>query len=296
MEGKKGKRQKEDIVNKLLQFRIKQLNYFKTKIIEPIEKLNWKKIKYFRRGWGIKISKLKNTQKLKKWYEEIQDKHPDKKYNVLVFEVEKFHEIEGGQVKNTLHSDSIELEPRITNLGDKPEVVFDHEVKIIMNELNLDPDWASLFKHYLLFGKSSIKSATNLSGVISERITYGKKLQAIEHRIALNISPNTPLEEIELLWNPVITKLQNTIRGGWLKRKRESELDPLLEKLINIDMEDERKGQKRSEYEKADILFGELDKNDQYKDLEPEKLGEIETNRVKQIVNLRYRYRKILLS
>jgi len=296
MEGKKDKKQKEGDDTKLQQFRIKQLNDFKIKIIIPIEKLHWKKIKKFKDDWGIKTRELKNDKKLEKWYKEVQIKHPNKKYNVSIFEVEKFHEIEDEKIINTIHSDFVESEPRIISLGDSPEVVFDYEVKLLMNQLNLDLYWGKLFKQYLLFGNDQINSVKNPSIDVTERITYGKNPQQLEHRIALNISTNTSLEEIQLFWDQIVEPLQQKIKGHWLNKKRKTKLQPLLEKLIDLDIEDQRTGIHRSDYEKADILFGSIDDNKKYNNWSSERIKRLENKRIKQIINLRHHCHKYLLS
>ncbi|MFA6016560.1 MAG: hypothetical protein WC744_00540 [Patescibacteria group bacterium] len=296
MEVKKDGKQKESATTKLQKFRIKQLNDFKTKVIVPIEKLHWKEIKKFKDDWGIKTRELKNNKILKKWLKEIQTKYPNKKYSVLIFEVEKFHEIEDEKIIHTVHSDFVELEPRITFLGDSPKIVFDYEVKLLMNQLNLDLYWIKLFKQYLLFGRDQIDSIRNPSLDVTERITYGKNPQQLEHRIALNISPNTSLEEIQLLWDKIIKPLQIKIRGHWLNKKRITKLQPLLEKLIDLDIEDQKTGIHRSDYEKADILFGSIDDNKKYNNWSPERIKRLENKRIKRIANLRRQYNKFLIS
>ena len=289
-------KRKKDILNGLQKFRTGQLEKFKKTVIDLVEKLHWRKLKKFKDSWDIPKKGFQNSKKLEDWYKEVQIKHPEKKYDVIFIEVEEFHIIEENKIVDTAYSVLFEENPRVVNLGNLPEIVFDHEVKTFMNELNLDPDWATLFKQYLLFGRESIEAVRVPSVVVTERITYGKKLQQLEHRIALNISPNTPIDEIQLLWKPIVAKLQNKIKGSWLYKRRKSKLQPLLERLINLDIEDQKRGIHRSDYKKAEILFGELDKDPKYRDLEPKKIGEIENKRVKLIVNLRRHYKKLLLS
>ncbi|MFH0772895.1 MAG: hypothetical protein V1922_01115 [bacterium] len=294
MKEKRDEKKKEESILKLKKFRVEQLNNFKVKVLAPVEKLHWKIIEGFRDEWGIPHEGIQTNTELEEWYAQVQIKHPEKKYDVVYKKEEDFHIIEDDAIVDTIHLAQFEEQPYVMNLGNSPQAVLDYEVKMLMNKLNLDHDWAKLFKQYLLFKRDLITSVRNPSIDITEVKTFDKNSQPLEHRIALNITPNTSIDEMQMLWNLIIEPLQQKIRGHWLTKKRKSPLQPLLEKLIELDMEDQRTDIHRSDYEKADLLFGSIDDNEKYNTWSEDKRNKLENKRIRQVANLRRQYKKLL--
>lgn len=293
MEGKKEK--KADSKNKVdfINYRLSKLDDFLKLVIIPIEKLRWREIEEFKKDWGIPSCGFKTDTKLKNWYKAQQKKYLNKKDCIVYFENEIVYEIEDGKITNIIPIDFLEKYPRVLELGHKLEAVFDHNIRLLMNKLDLDYDWTKLFKQYLLFGKHSIKSVRSPSVFISERICVDENGEEVDHKFSFNISPNTQIKEINLLNNFIVKHIREHTKNSWLGKRRKSKSLPILEKLIDLETNDEKRNIKRSNSRKGDLLFGNLIEDPRFTKLSDEEFTKTETTRIKKIKNLRRHYPKL---
>lgn len=282
MDGKKEKKQKATSLDKFLKL-----------VIIPIEKLRWKEIDEFRKDWEIPGDGFKTDKKLNYWYKTIQKRIPKKKYNIVYHEQEIVYEVEDGKIIHMIPLDYFEKYPRIFELGNKLDAVFDHEVRLLMNKFNLDYEWAKLFKQYLLLGKHSVKSVRTPSFFVSERICVDENGEEVDHKFSFNASPNTQLKEISSLNDSLFKDIHNNTKGYWLGKKRNTKSKPILEKLINLETSDEKRNIKRSNSRKGDLLFGNLIDDPRFAKLSDEDFAKTETTRIKKIKNLRRHYPKL---
>ncbi|HLC94385.1 MAG TPA: hypothetical protein VJH96_02360 [Patescibacteria group bacterium] len=282
MDRKKEKKQKVDSLDKFLKL-----------VIIPIEKLYWREIDEFRRDWQILGNGFIEEKKLKNWYNTIQKIIPKKKYNVVYYEHEIVYEIEDGKIVNMIPLDYFEKYPRILELGNKLEAVFDYEVRLLMNKFNLDYEWAKLFKQYLLFGRHSIKFVRSPNFIVSERICVDENGEEVDHKFSFNASPNTPLKKISSITDRLFKDIRNHTQGYWLGKKRNTKSKPILEKLINLETTDQKRNIRRSNTRKSDLLFGNLVDDPRFSKSSDEDFAKEDTIRIKKIKNLRRHYPKL---
>jgi len=282
MDRKKEKKQKVNSLDKFLKL-----------VIIPIEKLCWKEIDEFKKDWQIPGDGFIEEKELKNWYNTIQKIIPEKKYKVVYREQEIVYEVENGQIVNMIPLDYFEKYPRILELGNKLEAVFDYEVRLLMNKFNLDYEWAKLFKQYLLFGRHSIKSVRSPNFIVSERICVDENGEEVDHKFSFNASPNTPLKEISSITDRLFKDIRNHTQGYWLGKKRNTKSKPILEKLINLETNDEKRNVKRSNSKKGDRLFGNLVDDPRFSQLSDDDFAKMDATRIKKIKNLRRHYPKL---
>jgi len=285
MDRKKEKKQKTDSLDKFLKL-----------VIIPIEKLCWREIDEFRKDWQIPGEGFKTDKELKSWYATIQKKHPKKKYNVVYCEHEIVYEIEDGKIVNMIPLDYFEKHPRLLELGNKLDAVFDYEVRLLMNKCNLDFEWAKLFKQYLLFDRHSPKAIRSPSFIVSERICIDENGNEVDHKFSFNTSPNTKLKEIALTTDSLFKDIRNHTKGFWLGKKRNTKSKPILEKLIDIETTDEKRNVKRSNSKKGDRLFGDLVEDPRFSKLSDKDFAKTDAARIKKIKNLRRHYSRLKRS
>jgi len=282
MERKKEKKQKISSLDKFLKL-----------VIIPIEKLYWREIDEFRKNWQIPGDGFKTDKELKNWHSTFQKKHPEKKYNVVYSEQEIVYEIEDGKITHITPLDYFEKHPRILDLGNKLDAVFDYEVRLLMNKCNLDFEWAKLFKQYLLFNRHSVKSVRSPSFVVSERICVDENGIEVDHKFSFNASPNTKLKEIALIVDSLFKDIRNHTKGFWLGKRRRVKSTQILEKLINIETSDKKRNIRRSISKKGDLLFGNLVYDPKYAKMSDEEFAKTEATRIRKIKNLRRHYSKL---
>jgi hypothetical protein len=293
MDGKREKKTGSKNKIDFTAYRLSKLENFLKLVIIPIEKLRWKEIEEFRKDWEIPSCGFKTDTKLKNWYKAQQKKYLNKKDCIVYFENEIVYEIENGKIANIIPLDFLEKYPRVLELGHKLEAVFDHDVRLLMNKLELDYDWAKLFKQYLLFGKHSIKSVRSPSVFISERICVDENGEEVDHKFSFNISPNTQIEEINLLNNFIVKHIREHTKNSWLGKRRKSKSLPILEKLIDLETNDEKRNIKRSNSKKGDRLFGNLVDDPRFSQLSDDDFAKEDAIRIKKIKNLRRHYPKL---
>lgn len=282
MDRKREKKQKANSLEKFLKL-----------VIIPIEKLCWREIDEFRKDWQIPGNGFITEKELENWYNTIQKIIPKKKYNVVYREHEIVYEVEDGKIVNMIPLDYFEKYPRILELGNNLDAVFDHEVRLLMNKFNLDFEWAKLFKQYLLFGRYSVKSVRSPNFIVSERICVDENGEEVDHKFSFNASPNTQLKEISSLNDSLFKDIHNNTKGYWLGKKRNTKSKPILEKLINLETSDEKRNIKRSNSRKGDLLFSNLIDDPRFAKLSDEDFAKTETTRIKKIKNLRRHYSKL---
>ena len=273
--------------------KVSSLDKFLKLVIIPIEKLRWREIDEFRRDWEISGDGFKTEEELKNWYKTIQKRIPKKKYNVVYREQEIVYEVEDGQIVNMIPLDYFEKYPRILELGNKLESVFDYEVRLLMNKFNLDYEWAKSFKQYLLFGRHSIKSVRSPNFIVSERICVDENGEEVDHKFSFNASANTPLKEISSITDRLFKDIRNHTQGYWLGKKRNTKSKPILEKLINLETTDQKRNIRRSNTRKSDLLFGNLVDDPRFSKSSDEDFAKEDTIRIKKIKNLRRHYPKL---
>lgn len=282
MDGKREKKQKATSLDKFLKL-----------VIIPIEKLYWREIDEFRKNWEIPGDGFKTDKELENRYATFQKKHPEKKYDVVYREQEIVYEIEDGKITSMIPLDYFEEYPRILELGNNLDAVFDHEVRLLMNKFNLDFEWAKLFKQYLLFGRHSVKSVRSPNFIISERICVDENGEEIDHKFSFNASPNTKVNEISSINDILFKDIRKHSKGFWLGKRRNTKSKPILEKLINLETSDEKRNIKRSNTKKGDLLFGNLVDDPRSFKLSDEEFSKEDTTRIKKIKNLRRHYPKL---
>lgn len=282
MDRKREKKQKANSLGKFLKL-----------VIIPIEKLYWREIDEFRKNWEIPGDGFKTDKELKNWYTTLQKKHPEKKYDVIYREHEIVYEIEEGKITSMTPLDYFEKYPRILELGNKLDAIFDYEVRLLMNKCNLDFEWAKLFKQYLLSGRHSVKSIRSPSFIVTERISVDKDGNEIDHKFAFNASPNTKLKEIALIADSLFKDIRNHTKGYWLGKRRYAKSTQILENLMTLETSDEKRKVKRSISKKGDLLFGNLVYDPKYAKLSDEEFAKTEASRIRKIKNLRRHYLKL---
>jgi len=285
MDRKKEKKQKTDSLDKFLKL-----------VIIPIEKLCWREIDEFRKNWEIPGDGFKTDKELKNWYSTFQKKHPEKKYNVVYREQEIVYEVEDGKIVNMIPLDYFEKYPRILELGNKLDAVFDYEVRLLMSKCNLDFEWAKLFKQYLLSGRHSVKSVRSPNFIVSERICVDENGNEVDHKFSFNASPNTKLKEISSITDHLFKDIRKHSKGFWLGKIRNTKSKPILEKLINLETRDQKRHIKRSNTKKSDLLFGNLVDDPRSSKLSDDEFAKEDITRIKKIKNLRRHYSKLKSS
>jgi len=285
MEGKRKEKLKLGSLEKFLEL-----------VIIPIEKLCWWEIDKFRKNWEIPEDGFKTEKELKQWYKTIQKKHPEKEYNVVYREHEIVYEIEKGKIISMIPLDYFEKHPRILELGNKLDAVFDYEVRLLMNKCNLDFEWAKLFKQYLLFGRHSLKAIRSPSFMVSERICIDENGEEVDHKFSFNASPNTNLKEKSSITDHLFKDIRNHTKGFWLGKKRNTKSKPILEKLITLETSDQKRQIKRSNTRKSDLLFGNLVDDPRFSKLNDDEFAKEDITRIKKIKNLRRHYSKLKSS
>jgi len=282
MDGKKEKIQKVNSLDKFLKL-----------VIIPIEKLCWREIDEFRKDWQIPGDGFITEKELENWYNTIQKIIPKKKYNVVYREQEIVYEVEDGKIVNMIPLDYFEKYPRILELGNKLDAVFDHEVRLLMNKFDLDFEWAKLFKQYLLFGRHSVKSVRSPNFIVSERICVDENGEEVDHKFSFNASPNTKLKEISSITDHLFKDVRNHSKGFWLGKRRNTKSKPILEKLINLETRDQKRHIKRSNTNISDFLFGNLVDDPQSSKLSDDEFAKKDATRIKKIKNLHRHYPKL---
>ena len=192
--------------------------------------------------------------------------------------------------------DYFEKHPRLLELGNKLDVVFDYEVRLLMNKCNLDFEWAKLFKQYLLSGRHSLKAVRSPSFIVSERICIDENGNEVDHKFSFNASPNTKLKEISLITDHLFKDIRKHSKGFWLGQKRYTKSKPILEKLINLETSDQKKHIKRSNTRKSDLLFGNLVDDPRFSKLSDDEFAKEDMTRIKKIKNLRRHYSRLKRS
>lgn len=282
MNRKKEKKQKTNSLDKFLKL-----------VIIPIEKLCWREIDEFRKDWQIPGDGFITEKELENWYNTIQKIIPKKKYNVVYREHEIVYEIEDGKIISMTPLDYFEKYPRILELGNKLDAVFDHEIRLLMNKFNLDYEWAKLFKQYLLFGRHSVKSVRTPSFYVSERISIDENGEEVDHKFSFNASPNTKMSEISSINDVLFRDIRKHSKGFWLGKRRNTKSKPILEKLINLETSDEKRNIKRSNTRKGDLLFGNLVDDPRFSKLSDDEFAKKDASRIKKIKNLRRHLSKL---
>lgn len=282
MDRKKEKKQK-----------VNNLENFLNLVIIPIEKLRWKEIDEFRKDWQIPGDGFITEKELENWYNTIQKIIPKKKYNVVYREHEIVYEIEDGKIISMIPLDYFEKYPRVLELGNNLDAVFDQEVRLLMNKCNLDFEWAKLFKQYLLFGRHSVKSVRSPNFIVSERICVDENDEEIDHKFSFNASPNTQLKEISSVTDHLFKDIRKHSKGFWLGKIRNTKSKPILEKLINLETRDQKRHIKRSNTKKGDLLFGNLVDDPRSSKLSDDEFAKKDASRIKKIKNLRRHLSKL---
>jgi len=269
------------------------LEKFLKLVIIPIEKLCWREIDEFRKDWQIPGDGFITEKELENWYNTIQKIIPKKKYNVVYREQEIVYEIEDGKIINMIPLDYFEKHPRLLELGNKLDAVFNHEVRLLMNKFNLDFEWAKLFKQYLLFGRHSVNAVRSPSFIVSERICVDENGNEVDHKFSFNASPNTKLNEIFSINDLLFKDIRKHSKGFWLGKRRNTKSKPILEKLINLETRDQKRHIKRSNTKKGDLLFGNLVDDPRSSKLSDDEFAKEDITRIKKIKNLRRHYPKL---
>lgn len=227
--GKKNEKQKA-----FEEYQKKYIGKFLKEELSFLLKRHEKEIDAFRKEWRLTNRKIKTEKDYKNWLKEIEKKLKDKKFEVAYFEEEEGHTLKGYDTVAIELFTLMEESPRIYPQGDSPEAVFDYRLRQLMRKLGIDPDWYGLFLNYLYSGEINLKLVSHPNIEITERFLFGPENDEIDHRISLNIGPNTRLEEVKKVWRFIVEPLQKKMKALWKGKTREKPTKEIALKMLKL--------------------------------------------------------------
>lgn len=192
---------------------------FKEELKPLLEKYKGE-INAFRNEWLLTSRIIRTEKEYQEWLEIIEKKLGYKKTKVAYFEEEEGHTLKGYDTVAIELFTLMEESPRITPQGDSLEAVFDYRFRQLMRKLGIDPDWYGLFLNYIFTGKINLKLIGHPNIEITERFLFGPENDEIDHRISLNVGPNTRIEEVKKAWRYIVKPLQGKMKALWKGKER----------------------------------------------------------------------------
>lgn len=197
-------------------------------------KKHQKEIDNFRKEWRLTKRKIKTAKDYQNWLKEIEKELKDRKFEVAYFEEEEGHTLKGYDTVAIELFTLMEESPRITPQGDSLKAVFDYRFRQLMRKLGIDPDWYGLFLNYIFTGEINLKFVGHPNIEVTERFIFGPENDEIDHRISLNIGPNTRKEEIDNVWKFIVEPLQKTMKSLWKGKIRKRPTHKIALKMLKL--------------------------------------------------------------
>lgn len=202
--------------------------------LKPLLKKHKEEIKKFRKEWLLTNRKIETEKDYRDWLELIEKKLQHKKFKVFYFEEEEGHTLEGYDTVAIELFTLMEESPRIYPQGDSPEAVFDYRLRQLMRKLGIDPDWRGLFLNYIFAEEINLKLVGHPNIEVTERFLFGSENDEIDHRISLNIGPNTRLEEVKKVFRFVVKPLQKSMKALWKGKTRRKPTHEISIKALKL--------------------------------------------------------------
>ncbi len=199
--------------------------------IEPLFQKYGKEIEEFRKEWLLGDKAIKTDEDYQSWLREIEDRLQGKKTEIAYFEEEEGHTLEGYDTVAIELFTLMEENPRILPQGDSVQSVFDYRFRQLMRKLAIDPDWYGLFLNYLFTGEINLDLIGHPNIEVSERFLFGPESDELDHKISLNVGPNTRLDDVKKVWRFVVKPLQKEIKALWKGKGRKK---PAMEKALEM--------------------------------------------------------------
>ena len=225
------KKTKEEVFKK---FQVYCFNrYFKQDFRDRVRKYK-KEINPFRKEWLLAGRKIKTDYDYQCWLKETEEKLSYKRFKIDYFEEEEGHTLQGYDTVAIELFTLMENSPRITSQGNSVASVFDYRFRQLMRKVGIDPDWYGLFLNYLFTDKFDPKLITRPNIEVTERFLYGPENDEIDHRLSLNIGPNTRKEDVDSLWQFVIEPLQKKMKSLWKGTTRKKPTRKIALRMLRL--------------------------------------------------------------
>ena len=274
------------------EYRVKQFKMFLKNVYPHLIRDHTSRINKFRNEWEIPPEMIKTEKEYKDWLEKVERTLSHKRRSIEYLEMEEYHFLEGFETTAIDYPLLTEKEPRIISQGNSLEAVFNHDVKKLTRELNIDPDCYSLFRLYILSDEVSADAITSTGISLSERILFGETVEEVDYKISLSFGPNVEWGDLKEFWDLRIEELRRELKGSWDKRMKKGKYDDLLSKLTELDAKSRQGVEGLSDYEIAERLFGNVETDPKLQYLSDKEIGQEENRRRQVVRNLRYRYLK----
>lgn len=180
-----------------------------------------KTIVKFRKRWKLDKQQITTQNEYDVWLNTIEKTLAKRKQEISYIEEEESHVLLGYKTVGIEFELLSEDYPRIIRQGDSLEAVFDYELRKLMRQIDIDPDWWPVFRHYILSRRIVLTTVSHPNIEITERLLFGPDNREIDHKISLNIGPNTRLKEIKYAWRFIVEPLQKKIKARWKGKTRE---------------------------------------------------------------------------
>ena len=272
------------------EYRIKYFKGFLKNIYPQLCKKHKGRIEIFREEWKIPKQGLKTEKEYQSWLQKIEKEIPHKKQAVEYLEIEEYHVIEGFETIAIDYPLLTEENPRIIPQGDSLETVFNLGIKRLISEFGIDPESYPFLRYFILFNDVSVQTITDTGIKLSEKILFSGDAEPVDYSISISFGPNTEWEDLKKFWDLRIEELRKDLEGFWKENVKASKYDYLLPKLAKLDAKSKKKNVVLTDYEIAEVLFGDVYTNEKYKSLSDKEKGQIENNQRRIVRNLRYRY------
>ena len=207
--------------------------YFKQDFRDRVRKYK-KEINLFRKEWLLAGRKINTDYDYQCWLKEIEEKLSHKRSRIDYFEEEEGHTLKGYDTVAIELFTLMENWPRITSQGNSVASVFDYRFRQLMRKVGIDPDWYGLFLNYLFIDKVDPELITHPNIEVSERFLFGPENDEIDHRLSLNIGPNTRKEDVDNIWQFVIKPFQKKMKSLWKGTTRKKPTRKIALKMLML--------------------------------------------------------------
>jgi len=193
-----------------------------------------KNIDAFRKRWKLNKQRITTQKEYDVWLSTIEQKLAKRKQQISYLEEEELHVLKGYKTVGIEFELLREDYPRIIRQGNSLEVVFDYELRKLMRRIDIDPDWWPVFRHYILSERIILTAVSHPNIEVTERLLFGPDNREIDHKISLNIGPNTRLNEIKYAWRFIVEPLQKKIKARWKGKNREKPTVKIALHMLNL--------------------------------------------------------------
>lgn len=202
--------------------------------IKPILQKYGEEINAFRKEWLLEARTIKTEQDYQSWLNVIENRLKSKKTDIAYFEEEEGLTLNGYDVTAIELFTLMEENPRILPQGNSPRSVFDYRLRQLMRKLGIDPDWYGLFLNYLFTGEINLELISHPNIEVTERFMFGPESDELDHRITLNVGPNTRLDDVKKVWRFVIEPLQKKTKAFWKGKVRKKPTMETAMKMLEL--------------------------------------------------------------